>query len=508
MVNMRTSAKSLSLLSYHLGVNIEEFEKKGILNPTYEQDVPLFIDPLLLKNSSNPLFSQIARKKYKDFFINILQLARQYTQALGLNKNILKRKIVQKLEFKEQSGTGLGYSEFNVSGRGIGKKKAQSIAKPLLRLFDAGYDFKYKNIFQIVFMLEEGIGADLISDMTASIIKNELAEFTQDISKEWKIKTRPFRIENKHYLLPEHPKTKSYVLFIPNDILDTMPAVRDFDNVIKGFSENAKETNENIRLRVSEDIENIWQEAIRDANLANPDNKTKADNNARILYKERTRAYIYENIDALDALTDYLEETNFFDEHRDFSNQTHIILSKTYPFFERLKDVQIRKNNDILKTSNEIIDNFADFISKNNDIKRSLLWCGNRCAHEKSWQAVFHLFINQLLKQNNIDITPEYETGQGPVDFKFSQGEQKKILVEIKLASNQNYAKGYNKQLMTYQKVTTGVIAAYFIFINNVGDKKFGKQVQKLINIKNKIQNAPNIILVDGMLHESASKLV
>jgi len=112
-----------------------------------------------------------------------------------------------------------------------------------------------------------------------------------------------------------------------------------------------------------------------------------------------------------------------------------------------------------------------------------------------------------LLRVKDIDITPEYETGQGPVDFKFSQGERKKILIEIKLASNLNYVKGYDKQLTTYQKVTTGVIAAYFIFINNVGDKKFDKQVQKLLDVKNKKQNAPEIVLVDGMLHESASKI-
>lgn len=504
---MRNSSKSLSLLSYHLGVGIEEFEKKDILNPTYEQDVPLFIDPLLLKNSSNPLFSQIARKKYEDFFINILQLAHKYTKVFGTDKEILRKKIIQKLAFKEQPGTGLGYSELNVSGRGIGKKKSQSIALPLLKLFDAGYDFKNKNVFQIVFMLEEGIGPDLISDMTASIIKNELAEFTQEISEEWKIKTQRFRVGNEYYLLPKHPKSNGYILFIPNDILDNMSVMCDFDGVIKGFSENARETNEDIRLRVSEDIEDIMKEAIIDANLANPDDRAQAENNARILYRERAKRYIYDNNDALDALTDYLEEADFSHEHRDFSNQTHIILSKIYPYYEQLQSISVNQSSDIRSISDAIIKDFANFISNQNNIKRELLWKNDKSAKEKAWQCVFQLFINELLRLKDIDITPEYETGQGPVDFKFSQGERKKILIEIKLASNLNYVKGYDKQLAIYQKVTTGVIAAYFIFINNVGDKKFDKQVQKLLDVKNKKQNAPEIILVDGMLHESASRI-
>ena len=111
-----------------------------------------------------------------------------------------------------------------------------------------------------------------------------------------------------------------------------------------------------------------------------------------------------------------------------------------------------------------------------------------------------------MLKKNNIDITPEYETGMGPVDFKFSQGEKQKILIEIKLSSNPRYSQGFSNQLEIYKKATTGVIGAYFIFINNTNEKRFEKQTEKLIELKNQYKLASKIVLIDGLMHPSASK--
>lgn len=504
---MENSSKSLSLLSTHLGIDSDKFREKNILNPTYEQDVPLFIDPLLLKNSSNILISEKARNTYEEFFKSILSLGKIYVEAKGDTREKIRKKIVTKLQFKEQPGTGLGYSEFGVSGRGIGKKKALDIAEPVLKLFDDGYVFNNKNIFQVVFLLEDGIGPDLISDMTASIIKEELAEFTQEISKEWNITTQSYTVGKKKYLLPPHPKSHhNYILFLPNDILDTLSVFRDFDGVIEGFSENAKETNESIRLKVSEDIEKILQDAIIAANMANPDDTNKAQNNARQIYKKQTKAYIYNNLNAIDAFVDYFDEGDFSKINRDFSNKIHVILEKTEPFLKEIEKIKVNQCKSIEDTTENLINDFANFVSFNNNIKRALLWKDEKSANEKTWQAIFQIFINEMLKKNNIDITPEYETGMGPVDFKFSQGEKQKILIEIKLSSNKRYSQGFSNQLEIYKKATTGVIGAYFIFINNTNEKRFEKQTEKLIELKNQYKLASKIVLIDGLIHPSASK--
>lgn len=498
--------QTLSLLSDHLGINADRFNEKGILNPTYEKDVPLYIDPVLLRSSSFEVFSKNARKTYEKFFSDILEKLSQYQEASGQTKRILKEQIRQKLNFKEQPGTGLGMSRSGVNGRGIGQKKADIIANPILSLYDEGFKSNNKNTFQTIFLLEDGIGRDLISDMTAFIIREDLAEFTQSISKEWDLKTEEFRVGNKKYLLPKHPLTGGYILFIPNDILSEIPVLDDFDDVINGFKKSAYESNQEIRLRVSEDIENIFREAVAKANQTYPTSKKDAANNAHKEYKRKTREYIYKFFDAVNAFSDFLEEEDFSERISDFSNQAHVILQKIQPFFLLFKEFPEYTSSERIEViSDRIIYDFANFISTHNDIKR-YFWKDEKSEPEKIWQMAFHLFIAELLKEKNIDITPEFETGMGPVDFKFSQGEKAKILIEIKLASNSNYLHGYEKQLATYEKATTGVISSYFIFINNVGEKKYEKQMKKLLEIKNKNNLRSHIVSVDGMLHSSASK--
>ena len=62
-------------------------------------------------------------------------------------------------------------------------------------------------------------------------------------------------------------------------------------------------------------------------------------------------------------------------------------------------------------------------------------------------------------------MTPEAETGFGPVDFKFSIGDECKILVELKLSSNKKLRAGYEKQIQAYH-VAEKAIHSFYVIIN------------------------------------------
>jgi len=53
-------------------------------------------------------------------------------------------------------------------------------------------------------------------------------------------------------------------------------------------------------------------------------------------------------------------------------------------------------------------------------------------------------------KANNIDLSKEANIGRGPVDFKFSQGYTKRVLIEAKLAGNSKFWSGLKTQLPKY----------------------------------------------------------
>ncbi len=50
------------------------------------------------------------------------------------------------------------------------------------------------------------------------------------------------------------------------------------------------------------------------------------------------------------------------------------------------------------------------------------------------------------------DVSPESNSGRGPVDFKISRGAKDKTLVEFKLASNSNLKRNLKNQTSIYEK--------------------------------------------------------
>jgi hypothetical protein len=108
---------------------------------------------------------------------------------------------------------------------------------------------------------------------------------------------------------------------------------------------------------------------------------------------------------------------------------------------------------------------------------------------------------------NDLDISPEADTGRGPVDFKLSQGASKRVLVEMKLSTNPQVVKGFEKQLAIYNSAEKP-IASYYVVINvgNLTDK--WKRLQKLHDFQLSTKgSSPNLIIANGLPKKSASKV-
>jgi hypothetical protein len=126
---------------------------------------------------------------------------------------------------------------------------------------------------------------------------------------------------------------------------------------------------------------------------------------------------------------------------------------------------------------------------------------------EKAVQRLFFAVAYAYCKANNLDITPEADTGNGPVDFKMSQGFKGRVLVEIKLSVNNKLIEGYSRQLRVYEKAEE-TVRGYYLVINVGG---LGKKYENLLALKTKEEKeggrTSSIVLVDGLRRLSASKL-
>ncbi|MGO4277237.1 hypothetical protein AB4Z22_46650, partial [Paenibacillus sp. TAF58] len=68
-------------------------------------------------------------------------------------------------------------------------------------------------------------------------------------------------------------------------------------------------------------------------------------------------------------------------------------------------------------------------------------------------QRLFQIIAKLFLKDTDILVNSEVDTGRGSVDFYFSIGKNKRALIELKLGKHQRYQDGINYQLPIYLMV-------------------------------------------------------
>lgn len=153
----------------------------------------------------------------------------------------------------------------------------------------------------------------------------------------------------------------------------------------------------------------------------------------------------------------------------------------------------------------EIADQFKRLI-ENNGLWKELWETDDKARDEKSAQNLFFLMSHSYCKANNIDLTPEADLGNGPVDFKMSHGYRSKVVVEVKLSTNTRLVHGYEKQLEIYKTADDTDVGVFLIIdVGSLGGKL--KAVEKIRDdIVQAGEPASRIIYIDGKQKASASK--
>lgn len=121
--------------------------------------------------------------------------------------------------------------------------------------------------------------------------------------------------------------------------------------------------------------------------------------------------------------------------------------------------------------------------------------------HERISQKLFFSVAQIFCIANNLDVSPETNSGSGSVDFKFSKGHNIKINVELKLSSSDKIIDGYDKQLDAYNKAE-GTNKSFYVVI-------VVSENQKLEELKTKAEKSefPILKIIDGSYKKTASKI-
>jgi hypothetical protein len=466
----------------HYGVDPKLMASLGVLNPTLALDTALFIDPLLLPKSSHPEISGDACEAFEAHFGKIIKLL----EASKKEGDVAWRGAEALFQFHEIRANCLGYGASSIGGSAFGPKLILQVMRTGKEIVDLGV--KDPDLFTLLALFEPGIGPDRISDMTTHVIADALVSFNQRLLEQLKVESTSFTLLGKEVELALNPfeKKKTPVLLVPTDLLKELPLATDWDGVVDAAHHNAS-----LRARVNQYVSHLWVK--------------KKDRDA-----EKLRQETLADAEALKVLLDVVHAAD---------NQPYDLLvdpkglrrwaeaasaaTKSHPL--HLVIPQVKDLDAVYGIVQQIVQQFRQLVEKNGLWK--LLWNGDKALPEKHSQLLFFGIAHRYCEDNNLDISPEADSGNGPVDFKISQGFDSKVLVEVKLSKNTKLLPGYTKQLEAYKQAEQTTRAIYLVI--DVG--KMGKKDAGLYALRNQAtasgEPVSDIEIVDATKKKSASKL-
>ncbi len=483
----------------------------GAYNISLVCDIPLFIDPLLIFNSSNPNYKNLHKEIIKYFYF----LSEKSKSSLEIHE------VMYWFTFHEVSQNWLGYCIEGNKGRALGKDFANHLYDNISFVLNNHGISKGKHIEKIM-LIQEGNGRDKISDLTVNLIKEYLLEYTQEFAEKnidqkylkqipvdkayFNYKTETF--VSKYYNLPyiENEKGETeYVLLTPVDLLRKKePSINRDDFLNNDIQIRESISNGSLRAMVN----NYINKAVREYELQQKKAKKQVrESQIRKIEKDAFEELTHQHLELYDYYI-LLKEKKQVEIRRQCTNEvkdtTSLFIYNSKRLVDRFKEIYpnyIQKNNSFEESKKKII--FFKHIIEDCDGYKNLYLKGERISTENDLQRFFKL----AWENTRYDVNFEVNNGRGAADTIVSFGRADKCIIEFKLASNARL-KHVFKQTEVYEKANETKKRIVVIFYFTADEKKKTLKILKDVGYDKELDNW--IILIDcrNDNKRSASKAV
>jgi hypothetical protein len=458
-------------------------EEYGAFNVSLITDLPLFIDPFLLFNSTNSRY-----KELHDEIIEYLRFLRDKSAAGTINPGLIRAWFM----FSEVKQTWLGFTAHGNEGLGLGNKFASALDHNLATIF-ANFGQEKVTVgshLEKLCLIQDGVGRDMISDFTTNLIKHFLLEYTQAFAQQH-LQPAQRRVvsvpkarfnytteswESLQYELPWYGG--DYVLLTPKDILtkdQTWISRPDFINELEDVAESMP--NEALRGLVN----NYFASCL--SKDPTPKDRRAAATATISKFPELIEYFIRYKEDHGDEAT--VESRMKVAEAQELFIQkvTELValLQSNTAFYQTPGNTldEARQRIEFLRHVIEDQDGYKLFYQDKVPVK-----------NEKFLQIISRF----IWFGTPSDVTSEADDGRGPVDFKISRGAKDKSLVEFKLASNTQLKRNLANQVPVYEKAAGSwqslKVVLYFT------DFERARVIKILEELK--IKDSRDIILIDA----------
>lgn len=467
--------------STYFNIKHNDLVNKGVYNAFLDQDSLLHVDPLLLKGCTIPEFNN-AYEDFLQYFRSFISLTN--AASCKSKQDRFFKKMIERYTLKEISNTGLGYSTGNTHGRGISGTLSIQLAESTYDIIKAG--MTDPEIFCLMQLIEDNIGADRISDMTISILQKHFLAYTQRISLELALPTKQYRYSyDISFHVPFY--NGNPILFIPAQFLCDLPYALDYDDIEKVCNYNKK-----LKEKVADVIGICW---------ADYRNYKKSD----------WKSLICSNRDCYNVAIEYFKGLTGvpYDFIEDKKGQYQEILLhellRTIPF-----ECKIKPNKSIAEEIYELTYSMCNqFKRLVEDLRLSeILYRKNRKPDETDWQLLLWMVADTYKNAGEFDvaITRESNPGVGELDFQITRGAKANTVVEIKRSCNKDLLHGYRTQLAAYMNATQATDGLFMVIVEDDSIDEIRAQLEDVKkDMFEKGEYIPAVIYINGKHQPSAS---
>jgi hypothetical protein len=466
------------LFSKHFNVPISALDTAKLLDPILNSDTKLFIDPLLLWKSQNAIIKEEGRTAVETCFENVIGLL-DISAAEG---DVAWKGAYNALNLDECPETSLGYGAAGTSGSSRPVSLRNGILRTAKEIITLGE--KNPNMIPLMGLFEAGVGPDTLSDMTTNFLLPTLCRITEEFCATNGIQVQEFGSRYFARKLPANPyHSDAPVILVPRDLLRDLPLAADWSDVNRVVMEVRE-----IRDAVNKMFGNIAKATVSQKKAAL----------RRVAFS--SRSLLRKLIEAVSVASESYDEKADLDGYYQFRR---ILTEDPAPFVGMLSNPQTKDAPTLERTVSTIIARFKTMVEDNN--MWELLWNGTVPRHERASQLLFFAVANVMCAVNDVDISPETNSGGGPVDFKFSTGFSGRVLVELKLSKGA-VVHGYKTQLEIYKRAaTTG--AGVFVVMDIGGMGRKLRTIEKAkADAEARGERTSEIIVIDARRQRSASK--
>lgn len=456
-------------------------------DPHLSVDTKLFVDPLLVLKKGLDGTWKGAHDELIAHFVLCYHLV-----ARGGNVTSLSAKRANRLlTFPEPSEFCLGYTSVGTRGSGGGPAVARQMTDGIAVAIAAG--LKDPEHIEEIGILNEGVGADRISDAVCNVLKQRFIVYTRGVAARHGIALNHHVVRNARCFadhgrwlnekveLPTNPINGKPILLAPSRFLNDLPILNAHDWFESQLNDDIRtEVNVSISGRVPKREIVAWAR--------------RHPNSVRAWAREQRT---HPEASGYDFAEDPAGVVNWDGEPGRFAAANPISGVRA-----------VDSQDDLRLLLGEVLTKFKHFVESQRGW--SLLW--NTDGSEKPEEAAQLVFLGMAqhyLRLFNIELDREVELGRGPVDFKLSSGTKVRLLVEVKKAHNGKFWLGLDHQLPTYLE-SDDAPEGWFVAIRYRGNKASASRMRELpvrvAKVADQVGKEIRYFAIDGRRPTSASK--